>query len=97
MIRTRSVPNHPWVPARVAGGDTRAELAPIERAILRSTTEVLEEFDGLQAALRCSVTRSRHARSPATDRSIAAAPRNRCASLEPGSDERAMCHATTGV
>ena len=75
------------------------EVARIERAILRGTPAVLEEFSGLQAALRRSValSRQRHARSQATDRSTAAAPGNRRASPDPGSDERPTCHATTGV
>ncbi|MDE0395562.1 MAG: hypothetical protein OYK82_12380 [Gammaproteobacteria bacterium] len=43
--------------------DVRAELARIERAILRGTPEVLEEFGGLQAALKRSVALSKQARS----------------------------------
>ena len=46
-----------------ASGDVRAELARIERAILRCTPDVLEEFGGLQIALKRSVTRSKQARS----------------------------------
>ena len=38
-----------------ATGDVRAELARIERTILRGTPEVFEEFGGLQTALRRSV------------------------------------------
>lgn len=53
-------------PAPAAGegaDDVRAELARIERAILRGTPEVLDEFGGLQAALKRSVALSRQARS----------------------------------
>ena len=47
---------------RKARGDARAELARIERAILRCTPEVLEEFGGLQAALKRSVALSKQLR-----------------------------------
>ena len=40
-----------------ASADVREELARIERAILRGTLEVLEEFGGLQAALKRSRAR----------------------------------------
>ena len=40
----------------------REELARIERAILRCTPEVLEEFGGLQAALKRSVALSKQLR-----------------------------------
>ena len=46
-----------------ASGDVREELARIERAILRGTPEVLEEFGGLQTALKRSVALERQARS----------------------------------
>ena len=45
-----------------AGGDVRAELARIERAILRGTVQVLEEFGGLQAAMRRSVALEKQVR-----------------------------------
>ena len=46
-----------------ASGDVRAELARIERAIVRGTPEVLAEFGGLQAALKRSVVLEKQARS----------------------------------
>ena len=46
-----------------ASADVREELARIERAILRGTPEVLEEFGGLQAALKRSVALEKQARS----------------------------------
>ena len=49
-----------------ARGDVHAELARIERAILRGTPEVLEEFGGLQAALQRSVALSKQAYSQPT-------------------------------
>ena len=53
-----------------ASGDVRAELARIERAILRGTVPVLEEYGGLQAALKRSVALEKQARSLPARRSI---------------------------
>ena len=46
-----------------ASDDVRAELARIERAILRGTVPVLEEYGGLQAALKRSIALEKQARS----------------------------------
>ena len=78
--------------------EIQREVARIERAILQGTVTVLGEFGGLQAAMKRSVALEKQVRSPpATDRSTAAALGYRCAYPESGSDERATCHATTGV
>ena len=53
-----------------ASSDVRAELARIERAILRGTVPVLEEYGGLQAALKRSVALEKQARSQPARRSI---------------------------
>ena len=44
--------------------DTREELARIERAILQGAVHILEEFGGLQAALKRSVALEKQARRP---------------------------------
>ena len=43
----------------------REELARIERAILQGAVQILEEFGGLQAALKRSVALEKHARRQA--------------------------------
>ena len=53
-----------------ASGDVREELARIERAILRGTVPVLEEFGGLQAALKRSAALEKQAGSSSAWRSI---------------------------
>ena len=45
-----------------AGGDVRAELARIERAILQGPVPVLEEYGGLQAALKRSIVLEKQVR-----------------------------------
>lgn len=76
----------------------RAELARIEWGILRGMPEVLEEFGGLQAALRRAVALSKRTRSQPGQGSIHRSGTGKSVRLsEARSDDRPTCHANTGV
>ncbi len=64
---------HGWAETSGPGepeGDVRAEIARIERAILKGAVQILDEFGGLQAALKRSVALTKQTRGQSGQGSI---------------------------
>ena len=78
--------------------DASEEIARIEQTILQGAVRILDEFGGLQAAMKRSVALTKQARQQPGQGPIhrAAAPGKRCASPGRTSDDRPACHATSG-
>ena len=77
--------------------EIREELARIERAILQGAVQILDEFGGLQAAMKRSVALEKRVRRQAVDRSAAPPLGGPCASKGRATDDRRTSHGRTRV